>query len=367
MSSRWVVLFIATLVSAHVAAGETPRILLVGDSWAAWTWRTRALRTALENKGLRQFEEKGEVTAIGGTTSSDWATPPFLERITSELQAYPTLDIVHLSIGGNDFLQASPSSPLDALAILGRILANTRTVVEHIHGVRPEARIAYAVYDYVPAGDGFAFELGTLARAIRFQARAVPNYFLLNQLGVLHHEFGYPDRFGPGETPLPGGYPRYRPFLGGDPAVPGSPELFDDPIHPNETGLVALAEHAIDELYGEWLAPTVAIDVRPGTDVNIVYPDSRGLVPVAVLGSVHVAVSDVDATTLLFGPGAARPARVLPTFVRDVNRDGLDDLVRFFSASKSGIEHGDTEACLSFRNVHGVRFTGCDAIWTAFR
>jgi len=240
-------------------------------------------------------------------------------------------------------------------------------VVEHIHDVRPEARIAYAVYDYVPAGDGFAFELGTLARAIRFQARAHPNYFLLNQLGVLHHEFGYPDRFGPGETPLPGGYPRYRPFLGGDPRVPGSLEIFDDPIHPTETGLIALAEHAIDEFYGEWLAPTVAIDIRPGTEVNTVYPDGLDLVPVAVLGSSDFDVPDVNAETLAFGPGGARPVRVVPPLVRDVNRDGLNDLVILFSISRAGIEHEDTEACLSFRNHHGVRFTGCDAIWTAFR
>jgi hypothetical protein len=153
-------------------------------------------------------------------------------------------------------------------------------------------------------------------------------------------------------------------LLGGDPRFPGSPELFDDPIHPNETGLVALAEHAIDELYGEWLAPTVAIDIRPGTEVNIVHPDRRGLVPVAVLGSLDFGVSDVDLKSLVFGPDGARPLRLVPPLVRDVNRDGLDDLVSFYPVSKAGIQQGDTEACLSFLNLHGVRFTGCDAIWT---
>ena len=110
MRSRWMFLVIAAVVSPLASAEPTPRILLVGDSWAARAFRTRAFRTALENKGLRQFEEKGDVTAIGGTTASDWASPPYLERITEELEACPTLDIVHLSIGGNDFLQAAPSS-----------------------------------------------------------------------------------------------------------------------------------------------------------------------------------------------------------------------------------------------------------------
>ncbi len=356
------VLVVATLVPDIAAAG-TPRILLVGDSWAARAWRTRAFRTALENKGLAQFEEKGDVTAIGGTTSADWASPPFLERISEELENYPTLDIVHLSIGGNDFLQAGVTSPIEALPILLRILRNVRTVVAQIHAVRPEARIAYATYDYVVAGDGFALELGALATAIRFQARTDPSYFLLDDLGVLHHDFGYPGAFGPGETALPGGYPRYRPLLGGDPHFPGSPDLFDDPIHPNETALVALAEHAIDEFYGEWLAPTVAIDVRPRTELNLVDPDERGLLPVAILGSVDLDVSDVDVTTLAFGPEGARPllGRAL---VRDVNRDGLDDLLAFYPVSRTGIARGDTEACASFRNIQGVRFTGCDSIWT---
>lgn len=359
----WIVLVMTAVVSPLASAEPTPRILLVGDSWAARAWRTRAFRTALESRGLPQFEEKGDVTAIGGTTASDWASPPYLERITEELEAYPTLDIVHLSIGGNDFLQAAPSSPLDALGILLRILEDTRTVVEHIESVRPEARIAYAVYDYVLAGDGFAFELGTLARAVRFQARAHPNVFLLNQLGVLHHEFGYPGAFEPGERPLPGGYPRYRPFLGGDPSFPGSPELFDDPIHPNEAALVALAQHAVDEFYGEWLAPTVSIDIRPGTELNPIDPGSRALVPVAILGSIDFDVSEVDVKTLAFGPDGARAFRLVRPMV-DVNRDGLEDLLTFYRASRSGIENGDSEACLSFRNVHGIRFTGCDAIWS---
>lgn len=356
-------LTLSVFLPVAAAWAQTPRILLVGDSWAARAWQSRAFETALENKGLSRFVEKGDVTTIGGTTAADWATEPFLERITEELEANPSVDVVHLSIGGNDFLQSGASGGLEALPILAGILRDTRRVVDHIRSVRPEARIAYAVYDYVPAGDGFAFELGLLARAIRLQARSVPGYFLLNNLGVLHHAFGYPGAFGPGETPLPGGYPRYRPFLGGDPDFPGSPEVFDDPIHPSDAGLVRLAEHAIDAFYGEWLAPTVGIDVRPGSDVNAIAPGGRGFLPVAILGSVHFDVSDVDVDTLAFGPGEAPALRLGRGIVADVDRDGLDDLLAFYPLSRAGIEAGDTEACLSFRNVHGVPFIGCDAIF----
>lgn len=357
-------LLAASMLSSAEASAQTPRILLVGDSWAARAWRSRAFRTALLHRGLPQFEEKGDVTAIGGSTADFWASAEGLARIESELEAYPTIDIVHLSIGGNDFIQSGATGPVDALPIFVSVLRDVRTVVAHIHAVRPEARIAYASYDYVNTGDGYALGLGVLASAIRLQARNDPRYFLLDNLGVLHHAFGYPGAFGPGETPLPGSYPRYRPFLGGDPRYPGTPEVFVDEIHPNDAGFVRLAEHAIDAFYGDWLAPTVAVDVRPGTDVNAVDPEARGLVPVAILGSVDFSVSDVNVETLAFGPDGARASRFGRGIVRDVDRDGLDDLLALFPIARTGIEPGDDQACVTFRSVHGIVFTGCDAIWT---
>ena len=86
------------------AQDPTVRILLVGDSWPGFMWAERSLRTALNAAGLGTYEEKGDVTAIGGSRASDWAQPAWLQLITDEIGANPTIDIVHLSIGGNDIL-----------------------------------------------------------------------------------------------------------------------------------------------------------------------------------------------------------------------------------------------------------------------
>ena len=129
---------------------QTPRILLVGDSWAAQVWEARAFQTALQNLDLGQWEERGDLTAIGGTTAAQWATPPFLQLISQELAANPTIDIIHLSVGGNDFLQAPAGTDIITLAV--QILEDTQTIVDHILNIRSHARIAYSIYDYVPAG-----------------------------------------------------------------------------------------------------------------------------------------------------------------------------------------------------------------------
>jgi lysophospholipase L1-like esterase len=239
--------------TAGAASAATARILLVGDSWAQQAWAARAYQTALVSQGLGQWEEKGDVTAIGGTTAAQWATAPFLQLITDELTANPQIDIVHLSIGGNDFLGAPPGA--DILVLAAQILADSQTVVDHILSIRPNARVSHASYDYIPAG--FNAEQGLLIQLLIDQAALTHRSFVLNNLGVLHHVFGYPGEFLPGQTPLPGGYPDYVPLQGGDPLFPGHPDNFDDAIHPNDASYVVLAEHAIDEFYAEWLAPPV--------------------------------------------------------------------------------------------------------------
>jgi hypothetical protein len=118
--------------------------------------------------------------------------------------------------------------------------------------------------------------------------------------------------------------------------------------------------------------PSIAaeIDIRPWSDSNPVNPFSRGVVPVAILGSDTFDVADVDVTTLAFGPEAAPAAFDLTNpwvylFSHwDVNHDGKKDLLSHYRTEETGIAMGDTEACLTGETLDGTPMEGCDVITT---
>jgi len=106
------------------------------------------------------------------------------------------------------------------------------------------------------------------------------------------------------------------------------------------------------------------IDIKPGDDKNIVSVASNGGVWVAVLSDTENEVAfdplQIDIPTVRLGPGEAEPIRHR---VRDVNHDGLGDLLFRFSIPETGIQCGDTEATLT-GEAGGVGFSGTDALQT---
>jgi hypothetical protein len=108
----------------------------------------------------------------------------------------------------------------------------------------------------------------------------------------------------------------------------------------------------------------IDIDIRPDGEPNSIHLEEGGVIPVAILGSESFDVSDVDGTTLHFGPGGAPLAHWRGPHPQDVNGDGRMDLVAHFRAEATGIEYGDRMACLSGETLDGKRFEGCDSIRT---
>ncbi len=116
-------------------------------------------------------------------------------------------------------------------------------------------------------------------------------------------------------------------------------------------------------------AEAIEIDIKPGSDHNPINPNSKGVIPVAILGGASFDITTVDVTTLTFGPDGATPAHdltdplVYADHLQDVNSDGFTDLVSHYRTQDTGIAKGDTEACLTGDTTGGVA-TGCDAIKT---
>lgn len=113
----------------------------------------------------------------------------------------------------------------------------------------------------------------------------------------------------------------------------------------------------------------VDIDIKPGgspNSINVVQTD--GVTPVAVLGSEDFDVRDLDPATLEFGDLAegesTGPAHQRGGHFEDVNRDGFEDLVMHFATADTGIDPGDTEACMAGETTSGTPVHGCDSVRT---
>jgi hypothetical protein len=112
------------------------------------------------------------------------------------------------------------------------------------------------------------------------------------------------------------------------------------------------------------------LDIKPGAFPNVVNPRSRGVIPVAILGSAEFDVTALDVTTLRFGPGEAAEAHDLlntatyQDHLRDVNLDGDLDLMLHFGMLASGIDCDTTEATLIGETESGLSVQATDSIET---
>lgn len=113
-------------------------------------------------------------------------------------------------------------------------------------------------------------------------------------------------------------------------------------------------------------ASSIQIDIKPGNKQNKLDPNSRSGIWVAVLSdtspeSPFDPSSQVNIPSVDFGPDGAKAIRHK---LRDINKDGLRDLLLQFRIRDTGILCGDTEATLTGEDFDEQAFAGSDAIIT---
>ncbi len=253
-----------------------PRILFVGDSYVESTILWGVTDQVMADYGFGHYSIEGSMTAVGGTTADELASNAEhgLDKILAKLSAYPTIDIVQVTVGAIDCLDVpyylTVNTPEEMDVYYTTLASKLETIVDYILAIRPNIRVVLAEYDYMNlelitadyadfvAGvtqrmfnDAFV-EVGRRKKAI---AEARDRCYYVQNWGILQHHWGYPDVYEPGETPLPGDAPDYDPYPGGDPDYSVSAEyyMWEDGIHPISEGLYWILEHAMIEYYAEWL------------------------------------------------------------------------------------------------------------------
>lgn len=113
----------------------------------------------------------------------------------------------------------------------------------------------------------------------------------------------------------------------------------------------------------------VAVDVLPGTHPNRIRVGSGAGIPVALLTTPMFDASAADGASLCFGDAEDASARDCTEehgkgHADDVDADGDLDLILHYQEPQTGIDRGDTRACLNGRTGHGGLIEGCDDILT---
>lgn len=143
--SKILVVIIFSILLLVASPLYAARILVVGDSWGVAAGP--ALQAVLADNGSVNTVAS---IAVGGETAENLNTPAWLADITTALEENDDATLVHLSIGGNDFLGAwnSTFSSSDENQLIADILEDVTAIVDHILTQRPDIRIYWSSYDY---------------------------------------------------------------------------------------------------------------------------------------------------------------------------------------------------------------------------
>jgi hypothetical protein len=233
-----------------VAPAHAARILVIGDSWGVAAGP--ALQQVLIDNGSA---DRVASIAVGGETAANINTPQWLQQISTALQDNPDAELVHLSLGGNDFLGRWNAflSPEQEDELVVGILEDIGAIADHILEQRPGIRIYWSSYDFPrPLIIGEPEDVNNASLRFSAKAQALADargdavvYGDFNGLTQVAYGFDgvqaspYDPAFAipPGDPSLP------------DPRYPGPAVAYADPIHLTGEAYLLLAQSQYEDFY----------------------------------------------------------------------------------------------------------------------
>lgn len=314
-----------------------PRIAIVGDSWGMFMWWFRSFQRALKDLGYERYCEVANESVVGGGKTFQFVNveqfPPaeqIRNAIKKMLLDYPTIDIVVISLGGNDALYGTeyvlPDDPLRSIRMqcpghpenMNEILAekivnhDMSNLIDFILSIRPDIRILLTSYDFGGETkrsecDLMTQQLGIMVVDIYKQRLADAKgerVDFISNYGLMQYAYGvYEYQVDSGNDPIPGteqlvyppGYVKpgfspddYPPVRLPNPDdvwtfpwtennvevnVPGFPQYFtpldallDKDMHLSEEGYYIMAKRIVERIIGRWLEFPKVFGIHP---VNI--------------------------------------------------------------------------------------------------
>ncbi|MCX8065280.1 MAG: hypothetical protein N3G21_08940 [Candidatus Hydrogenedentes bacterium] len=311
-----------------------PRIAIVGDSWGMFLWWFRSFQRALKDLGYEEYCEVANESVVGGGKTFQFVNVeqfPAAQQIRNAIRKMlldcPTIDIVVISLGGNDALYGTeyvlPDDPLRSIRMqcpghpdnMNEILAekiinqDMSNLIDFILEIRPDIRILLTSYDFGGETkrsecDLMTQQLGIMLVDIYKQRLADTKgdrvHFISNY-GLMQYVYGvYEYQVDSGNDPIPGteqlvyppGYVKpgfspddYPPIRlpnpddlwtfpwtenGVEVSVPGFPQYFtplvallDQDMHLSEEGYYIMARRIVERVVGVWLDYPKVFGIHP--------------------------------------------------------------------------------------------------------
>jgi hypothetical protein len=153
------IIFFSTVAASaqNCNNNPTPKILLIGDSWANFMHLNQSVQDALNNYGFSDLGQLSDnnLTFAGARTTDFLNDTTKLNDLRDEILANPTLEYVHLSIGGNDVIYTwdvnYTQQQTDVL--FDTVYNRTLRIIDYIHSVNPNLQIVFSGYVYTNFGD----------------------------------------------------------------------------------------------------------------------------------------------------------------------------------------------------------------------
>ncbi|HLP21112.1 MAG TPA: T9SS type A sorting domain-containing protein [Chitinophagales bacterium] len=138
-------------VSAQCTETNETKVLLVGDSWASFMHINSNINNVFKTWGFSNYKYLSNSNiAVNGAETDDFMQAGKQAEIRTLINDNPSIEIVHLSIGGNDFLGDwnvnMTQTEVDTLG--SQVMYRLDSVIRFIKSCKPGIKILWSGYCY---------------------------------------------------------------------------------------------------------------------------------------------------------------------------------------------------------------------------
>ncbi len=143
--------FFLTQAFSQCTEVNQPKVLLVGDSWAWFMHTESTINNVFKSWGFSNYKYISNATlAVNGAETDDVMQAVTEVEILNQLTANPSIEVVHLSIGGNDFLgdwKVSMTQP-ETDTLQAHVFERLDSIIRFIKTCKPGIHILWSGYVY---------------------------------------------------------------------------------------------------------------------------------------------------------------------------------------------------------------------------